>query len=459
MNKKILFSLVFIISLSCIWAVWEGNGGIGSSTDFPAEGLFVRSDMFPKHTLLEITNLEKNIKARAVVIGSSGIPGLLVSLSPELGKKLAVPNGKVIRMRVLTPSPVQEVGDDGISIIGTGPESQDFDSNPALLVASESDLSSTDIKAEKEAGAPVSENLSSETILYDKLPEPALEEPPLSVEEVSEPPESETIADVPNIEVISQPEEEPEPPMEEATVEEPLTDETVPTVSKVEEAVTNETYMEPANEKPPITVDPINEPVQEQEIPPKPVDEVSRPQAPTEIGEEIAPVETISPIIEPADESQPEEKKPEIIAEIAPKSESVSIAEESPKAVENIPDSSESTSYDESTESDNIYKIDNDEKVEEKYIMPIVEETKAVSSKLEKDKTYVQIVIYNDKYNRDEVLKKYGKNYPMVVEESFVKNGTRYTIFVGPLKPQETGAVLERFKQLGFKDAFLKKGK
>ena len=47
----------------------------------------------------------------------------------------------------------------------------------------------------------------------------------------------------------------------------------------------------------------------------------------------------------------------------------------------------------------------------------------------------------------------------MVVEESFVKNNTRYTIFVGPLKPQETGAVLERFKQLGFKDAFLKKGK
>ena len=149
MNKKVLFSLIFIISFSCIWAVWEGNGGIGSSTDFPAEGLFVRSDMFPKHTLLEITNLEKNVKARAVVIGPSGIPGLLASLSPELGEKLGVPRGKVIRIRVITPSPVNEEGDDGKSISAAGPESQDLDTNPALFVASHSDLPDANLKKEE----------------------------------------------------------------------------------------------------------------------------------------------------------------------------------------------------------------------------------------------------------------------------------------------------------------------
>lgn len=120
-----------------------------------------------------------------------------------------------------------------------------------------------------------------------------------------------------------------------------------------------------------------------------------------------------------------------------------------------VEEAEDSGTYDE-TDSD-IYTTA-EEKPEEESAVP-VNEIKPVSSKLEKGKTYVQIVIYDDKYNRDDVLKKYGKKYPMVVEERLVKNNTRYTIFVGPLKPDETGAVLERFKQLGFKDAFLKKGR
>ena len=212
MSKKVLFVLIFITSFSCIWAVWEGNGGIGSSTDFPAEGLFVRSDMFPKHTLLEITNLEKNIKARAVVIGPSGIPGLLASLSPELGEKLKVPKGKVIRIRVITPSPVNEEGDDGKSISAIGPESQDLDTNPALFVASHSDLPNANLK--KEETKPVSENTGSDTILYDEIKSSIDEaETPETVEEVSpaEPP----IEEIPNVEVI------PEPAAEELVSTEP----------------------------------------------------------------------------------------------------------------------------------------------------------------------------------------------------------------------------------------------
>lgn len=156
-------------------------------------------------------------------------------------------------------------------------------------------------------------------------------------------------------------------------------------------------------------------------------------------------------------------KKVDTVAAVTPKNEPIADKKEDPPApaeetsVEETPveEAEDSGTYDE-TDSD-IYTTA-EEKPEEESAVP-VNEIKPVSSKLEKGKTYVQIVIYDDKYNRDDVLKKYGKKYPMVVEERLVKNNTRYTIFVGPLKPDETGAVLERFKQLGFKDAFLKKGK
>lgn len=431
MNKKILFSLIFIISFSCIWAVWEGNGGIGSSTDFPAEGLFVRSDMFPKHTLLEITNLEKNVKARAVVIGPSGIPGLLASLSPELGEKLGVPRGKVIRIRVLTPSPVNEEGDDGKSISAAGPESQDLDNNPALFVASHSDLPNANLK--KEEAESVSENTGSDTILYDDLKSPIEDTPSETAEDVP------VVEEVPDVDAIIDPVvEEPAEPIVEETV---LPEEVAP--------IETETYMEPANENPPITVDPINEPAAKPEAAPAPVTEVSEPQKPEQTQEEVEDVEVVDPVVEPVDETPAEEKKVDTVASITPKNEPAS------DTSENLPAPVEETPVEE-TDSD-IYTAA-EEKPEEESAVP-VNEIKPVSSKLEKGKTYVQIVIYDDKYNRDDVLKKYGKKYPMVVEERLVKNNTRYTIFVGPLKPDETGAVLERFKQLGFKDAFLKKGR
>lgn len=475
MNKKVLFSLIFIISFSCIWAVWEGNGGIGSSTDFPAEGLFVRSDMFPKHTLLEITNLEKSIKARAVVIGPSGIPGLLLSLSPELGEKLKVPKGKVIRIRVITPSPVNEEGDDGKSISAAGPESQDLDTNPALFVASHSDLPDANLK--KEEAKPVSENTAGDTILYDEIKNPVDDTPPEPVEEV---PSVEAIvepaAEEPTEPVSIVPEEEvkePEPKVEpikevEKVEEKPAEDSSLMYAPETVAPIT-ETYMEPAKENPPVTVDPIIEPAAKPEDAPAPVTEISEPQEPEQAKEEIKDVEVVDPVVEPVNET-PAEKKVDTVASVTPKNEPIADKkEEAPAPIEETPAPVEETPVEETpaeepedsgtyeeTASD-IYTA-NEEKPEEESAVP-VNEIKPVSSKLEKGKTYVQIVIYDDKYNRDDVLKKYGKKYPMVVEERLVKNNTRYTIFVGPLKPDETGAVLERFKQLGFKDAFLKKGK
>jgi len=75
--------LLMFLCTSSIWAVWEGNAGIAGSSEFPGSGLYARSDMFPKNTIVEIQNLEKEISVRVVITGTAGIPGLVAVLSPE----------------------------------------------------------------------------------------------------------------------------------------------------------------------------------------------------------------------------------------------------------------------------------------------------------------------------------------------------------------------------------------
>ena len=110
-KKTVTVMTMFILSTALIWAVWEGNAASGSREEFPA-GLFAFSDLFPKHTLIEIVNLEKDTKSRAVVIGNAGTEALLVKLSPDLANVLEVKTGNTVRVRVSVPPYVAEDGAD-----------------------------------------------------------------------------------------------------------------------------------------------------------------------------------------------------------------------------------------------------------------------------------------------------------------------------------------------------------
>lgn len=78
-------------------------------------------------------------------------------------------------------------------------------------------------------------------------------------------------------------------------------------------------------------------------------------------------------------------------------------------------------------------------------------------SSLEKGKYYVQIAVYNKMENVDDVTARYGEKYPIVVMPR--KNNNGFELMVGPLNVDEYGAIIERFRAYGFKDAFMKKGK
>ena len=59
--------------------------------------------------------------------------------------------------------------------------------------------------------------------------------------------------------------------------------------------------------------------------------------------------------------------------------------------------------------------------------------------------------------NVESFVQRYGKQYPIAVEKSPMTKGIFYKVYIGPLKKDERGAILENFQKLGFKDAFLKK--
>lgn len=357
--KKIFALLSFIVcSTAGLWAVWEGNAGVGAARDFSGGSMLVRSDMFPRDTLIEIENLENGKKTTALVSGSSGIAGLLVNLSPEVAKALEVPQDKIVRVRINTTSKLSDdfLAEDGYT-------SADSDYNPALAVTNAP-------KAEK----PDSVYADSDTVLFDaasltKYPKPV---PPADTvaEKIPEPepepivPEEKApvIAVEPEPEFTSEPDHTENAYLEKAGLKPPRPTadktaaknkkdkpktETVTTTTTRTQIVTTETQpVAPAEVKPepmvnvPITTEPEpkkTEPAKSQAIkaePPKPVATVEGITKPAPKKKEITkPVDTIESI------QKPERKKtetPQAVNTIAGITEPVPEKKAAPKAVSTV---------------------------------------------------------------------------------------------------------------------------
>jgi cell division septation protein DedD len=67
---------------------------------------------------------------------------------------------------------------------------------------------------------------------------------------------------------------------------------------------------------------------------------------------------------------------------------------------------------------------------------------------------YVQIAAYKDAVNVRTILNRFGKKYPVVVQKGASSDKPLVKVYVGPLKKDEYGAVLEYFRKNGFPDAF-----
>ena len=74
---------------------------------------------------------------------------------------------------------------------------------------------------------------------------------------------------------------------------------------------------------------------------------------------------------------------------------------------------------------------------------------------LQKGKYYLQIANYSKEANAQSILAKY-KKYPLAIEKLGSGTRTRYRVFIGPLKIDEMGAIMEQFNKFGFTDSFFK---
>lgn len=306
---------------------------------------------------------------------------------------------------------------------------------------------------EKFSAEPVEEEVSADDEpSVEEETEPVIVEAPAPTEECEVPEEPyedyESVEDgfLESKEAVEQPSPAEESEVEAVTVEEP-------------DPIEEETEDLPEEENAELVI--VEEPQEEE------------PETPTEdeTEEEAVTVEEPSPIEEDsaAEENQMEEvsEPEEVVAEpnAEPEAQSSGESESSDYApivlVPSEPESPEPP-VDASIENEPIEIVPVESVPEEKTAEPEPLQTEypvsiqdyVVSSEtaLASNCYYIQIATMGNIKNIENILVKYSK-YPV----SLIPAGKNYRVLVGPLSVDEYGAVLAKFKNAGFKDAFVRK--
>lgn len=418
MKKTIaLIISIFILSLIHGASVWEGAAGIASNSDFPTQGNYILSNAFPKHTVVEITNLENGITIQAEVTGPLGTSGVLAAVSPEAAKNLSLRSGSVSRVRVRIPFTSAEnlVFDNSF-------QNNDPDVNPQAAIAfDKARYGESEVSEDEEWLGYVPEQVFTDEMV-------AQEDSGEGTQGVG--PEENIVPE----EVITASEE----------------------AIENKKAIEGETEIEAAKGSTEIR-DEKTESVEVVLIPPEEIE--------TEDEDEIIVLSDDSLVPETPETSElPDAEKVADDVIISDEPELVVSFDDSQIEInrENqpvLPDSEVVAETD--IDSDFIAKEEDiiipetpviaDESTVKGNIDEYVSET---PDTLEKG-IYIQIAALQDSKTLDEVCGKYGEDYPikLVGLQNNGKNLVR--VLIGPVNRDEYGAVLERFKSFGFKDAFV----
>lgn len=439
--KKTAAFITFIFLLGFIHgaSVWEGAAGIASNSDFPTQGNYILSNAFPKHTIVEVTNLENGITIQAEVTGSLSTSGVLAAVSPEAAKNLSLRSGSVSRVRVRIPFTSAEnlVFDNSF-------QNNDPDVNPQAAIAFDK------ARYGGSDGIMEWEEYTPEQVNTDEIA--ALENP--GQMEVTEPQDENIVPE----EVITASEEaiENKKAMENPVVE-PVTeiadeeaggdDGTIPEEpGEIEVAEDTPEIQDDVSGSvevvliPPEEIDTENEEevaiLSEDSLDPEVPESVELPEA-EKIADNVVvsdePELTVSfdtSAAEIAEAETPVLPDSEIIAE--PEVDSAYIAKEEDIIIPETP----------VVEPDNIEKENNSGLLA------------GTQDSLEKG-IYIQIAALQDSKSLDEVCGKYGEDYPIKLVELQNNGKNLVRVLIGPVNRDEYGAVLERFKSFGFKDAFV----
>ncbi|WP_321992326.1 SPOR domain-containing protein [Marispirochaeta aestuarii] len=448
--KVLIFSILFsLISFSLFsQSEWEGTTAMGRYGEFPSSGLYGASNSFPRNTLVEVENLETGMSATVLIVDRLDDPGLFLLLSREAAENLGIEDDQIVRSRVQLA--------DNSRRLSIEDKDRPYHPDPDINPGAEDELSFLDRYAATEAEpgtAPVppaalalvppepEETGDTEESPARPEPEAAAEAPPAVVADIAVEPEPEPEApeltetaeldEGPRIEelVATAPEEDvPDLPLAEPELKD----------QAVAMGITDNLYgAAPGEEELALGELPVPSEAAEREA--AIAEQFPLPQPPYN-GEEESFVAAVPRLIEePRLEAEEEPAEEEIAAAPAeePQGETVVVLE---PAEARPPEPSEGE------ESKALVQAEKEEV-----------ETLEVPTALqvEPDSLYLQLGVYTSPVSAESTAARFKGTYPVLVLN---QDNAYYKVLVGPLSPDESGALLMNFRARGFRDAFIRKG-
>ena len=483
MKKISLVLLVVLMAFTFLGASkpsLDGRAEVANYGELPA-GLFAKSPGYLPGDTVIVTNPQANISIEVMVFGSfDATEGIAIILSPEAAKELYITKGSNVIVQVTKKSDA-------------------YYENTILSKTLETYIPETDVDAESEA-------LLQDPVFAELVKESIAEE----VEAVETP--EEVVIPMEDIlfeEILATEEEIPEEIIAEEIVEE-IPEEVI--AEEIVEEIPEEIIAEEVVEEIPEeiiaeeVVEEIPEEVVAEEIVEEIPEEVIAEEIVEEIPEEIIAEEDLSKIPQTlpdwseerpipdfgfSDEIEDSETSEEFIAEMTrgmevkpdvETTEEVALVPTEPKppvfTIIPVPVEEEILEDDSIFEEPEVIFVEEVDEVEDKQenseseevlvlldakmilnedvleIEEVVYSAVNPVTSLPVDKYYVQIATYSKYENMEALVKKYGKNYPIVVYQPSGRND--YQVMIGGLNKDEYAIVLERFRKAGFKDAFLR---
>jgi hypothetical protein len=377
-------------------SVWEGAAAIASTGQLPEKGYFAATNSFPKNAVVDITNLENGRTVRVVVASGLETAGLLAILSPEAAGAIGLRGSSIGRIKMSQPADTDAFSRSGESIDTSGQFRPPVPaSSPAAQAAT---AAPADASVVPQASAPpVPEFLRSTVPLYYSEPEWTDD----GFRDVAEKPD-----------VYSPP-------------------------SAIDERIARKT--------PPALLDPE----------PMPFTGVSAPVETANVP--AAPV--VVPYLSPAAENPPpaagqyryslvpsKERTPAAAHSLSPEYFVPPI--ESGGSTQAAPPVHPPSDTPVSPPAES--PADTSSDAFPPFHVPMI-------SGLEQGKYYVQIGAFNRAELVEDEISRIGTNYPLVVQNTGGADSPLFRILLGPLNLGESGALLQRFKSIGYKDAFVRK--
>lgn len=443
--KKVF--LAFFVTVFCVFLIGaskpslDGRAIVADSGELPS-GLFAKSPGYLPGDIVVVTNPQTNISIEVMVFGSfDATEGIAIVLSPEAAKELYISKGSNVIVQVTKKSDA-------------------YSEKTILSKTLENYVPETTPEMDEMLSKEELEELIEENNIEDSLEEEVeiQEEDILFVEDV-EIVEDELIA-----EVIPEESKIVAEPVEEELVAEVIPEESEIVAEPVEEELVAEEDLSKIpqtlpdwSEERPIPDFGFSDEIEDSETSEEFIAEMDRgiedePAVETTEDTEIITTEEVALI--------PTEPKPPVFTIIpVPVEEEIleddSILEE-PEVVF-VEDVDEVEDKQENSESEEVLVFLDAKMILNEDVLEIEEvvysAVKPVNS-LPVDKYYVQIATYSKYENMEAIVKKYGKNYPIVVYQPSGRND--YQVMIGGLNKDEYAIVLERFRKAGFKDAFLR---